>query len=601
MTPTTTVRPLDRAAAARPLPPHPRADARAVRPARRVASITSGRSRCATRSCSTKATCRRLPSTRCIKKGLGGAGIDADLETIFARGIDPESEATAIARGNPAWPSREVVATYAGAADRADRGRHRDGGPRARGSSAAARRAGALDDPRARGDAPGDARLHVAPAAIRARSGSRRTTSRCRRGCRRAAPAAGRTSVPIPAGDRRRSAPTWTTRRSRGTTSCPPHTSDVDAFDIDAHNVTNARVHGRSSRRAATTIRAGGATRTGHGCGERRDASAVLGAARATAAGTWRGMFERVPLPRDWPVYVTWAEAHAFARWRGGGCRPKRSSIAPRSARRTGASGVSVGRRAAGRPPGNFDFERWDPEPVGAHPDGASAFGVHDLVGNGWEWTSTVFGAVRRLRAAAVVSGVLGGLLRRRALRDEGRVAGDRARAGAPRVPQLVPAALSVRLRDVPAASAAAMSRTQPRRSAEPRASFAAEVRDYLQRTPRQLPSKYFYDALGSALFEAICRLPWYRITRAESALLERHAREILRAAARGRSTIAELGCGSGDKLAIADRQRRRATVRSIQLVDISRGGARHGRATASQARRLSTRCWRTRRPTRTA
>ena len=40
------------------------------------------------------------------------------------------------------------------------------------------------------------------------------------------------------------------------------------------------------------------------------------------------------------------------------------------------------------------------------------------------------------------------------------------------------------------------------------------------QRTPRQLPSKYFYDELGSSLFEAICRLPWYRITRAESALL---------------------------------------------------------------------------------
>ena len=42
--------------------------------------------------------------------------------------------------------------------------------------------------------------------------------------------------------------------------------------------------------------------------------------------------------------------------------------------------------------PGTFDFRRWDPEPVGAHPEGASAFGVHDLIGNGWEWTSTTFG-----------------------------------------------------------------------------------------------------------------------------------------------------------------------------------------------------------------
>ena len=40
---------------------------------------------------------------------------------------------------------------------------------------------------------------------------------------------------------------------------------------------------------------------------------------------------------------------------------------------------------------GNFDFARFDPLPVGASPAGASAFGVHDLVGNGWEWTSDVF------------------------------------------------------------------------------------------------------------------------------------------------------------------------------------------------------------------
>jgi formylglycine-generating enzyme required for sulfatase activity len=44
------------------------------------------------------------------------------------------------------------------------------------------------------------------------------------------------------------------------------------------------------------------------------------------------------------------------------------------------------------RLPANADFMRWDPLPVGSSPDGASAFGVHDLVGNGWEWTSTLFG-----------------------------------------------------------------------------------------------------------------------------------------------------------------------------------------------------------------
>ena len=57
---------------------------------------------------------------------------------------------------------------------------------------------------------------------------------------------------------------------------------------------------------------------------------------------------------------------------------------------------------------------------------------------------------------------------------------------------------------------------------------FAADVRRDLALAPKQLQSKYLYDALGSSLFEAICRLPWYRITRAERALLNRHALEIV-------------------------------------------------------------------------
>ncbi len=59
-------------------------------------------------------------------------------------------------------------------------------------------------------------------------------------------------------------------------------------------------------------------------------------------------------------------------------------------------------------------------------------------------------------------------------------------------------------------------------------AEFAADVRRDLALTPKQLQSKYLYDQLGSSLFEAICRLPWYHITRAESRLLARHAAEIV-------------------------------------------------------------------------
>ena len=97
---------------------------------------------------------------------------------------------------------------------------------------------------------------------------------------------------------------------------------------------------------------------------------------------------------------------------------------------------------------------------------------------------------------------------------------------------------------------------------------FAADVRASLQKSPRQLPSKYLYDELGSALFEAICRLPWYRITRAESSLLARHAREILAPLTRPLS-LAELGCGSGEKLALLVRHATEP-LQLIQLIDIS-------------------------------
>jgi dimethylhistidine N-methyltransferase len=79
-------------------------------------------------------------------------------------------------------------------------------------------------------------------------------------------------------------------------------------------------------------------------------------------------------------------------------------------------------------------------------------------------------------------------------------------------------------------------------------AQFAEDVRYYLSQTPRQLPSLYLYDALGSALFDAICQLPWYRLTRAETHLLVTHAADVFATLA-PLSRIVELGSGSGDKL----------------------------------------------------
>ena len=100
--------------------------------------------------------------------------------------------------------------------------------------------------------------------------------------------------------------------------------------------------------------------------------------------------------------------------------------------------------------------------------------------------------------------------------------------------------------------------------------SLAGDVQYYLTLTPRQLPSRYFYDPLGSALFEAICELPWYRITRVERALLARHGREIL-AHADPLSLLVELGPGSGDKLAaLVSAGGAHAHRPTIHLVDVS-------------------------------
>jgi L-histidine Nalpha-methyltransferase len=81
------------------------------------------------------------------------------------------------------------------------------------------------------------------------------------------------------------------------------------------------------------------------------------------------------------------------------------------------------------------------------------------------------------------------------------------------------------------------------------RPALAEEVAFYLQLNPRQLPSRFLYDTLGSALFDAICHLPWYRITRAELQLLQQHAATIGRAFGRS-GRVVELGCGNGEKLA---------------------------------------------------
>lgn len=118
--------------------------------------------------------------------------------------------------------------------------------------------------------------------------------------------------------------------------------------------------------------------------------------------------------------------------------------------------------------------------------------------------------------------------------------------------------------------------RTKVPRHSEQDKDFARDVEYYLTLEPRQLPSRYLYDALGSALFDAICELPWYRITRAELGLLDKYGREILAHATSlpglpGLLRIVELGPGNGTKLLTLLEARDQGPGRlELHLIDVS-------------------------------
>ncbi len=120
---------------------------------------------------------------------------------------------------------------------------------------------------------------------------------------------------------------------------------------------------------------------------------------------------------------------------------------------------------------------------------------------------------------------------------------------------------------------------------------LARDVGFYLQQTPRQLPSRLLYDALGSALFDAICLLPWYRITRAELRLLATHAPAAGRLLRRG-DRIVELGSGNGEKLAVL---LARAGVAGVHahLIDLSEAALGRAMQTLSAIEGLDVRATR--------
>ena len=132
--------------------------------------------------------------------------------------------------------------------------------------------------------------------------------------------------------------------------------------------------------------------------------------------------------------------------------------------------------------------------------------------------------------------------------------------------------------------------------AASERRRFAADVRHGLMQRPARIPSQYLYDELGSALFEAICQLPWYPIARAETALLAGCA-DVIAARVTPVARVVELGPGSGQKLATflaaVDRPTPPGEPVSVELVDVSEAALAQASQTvaAIDGVRVSTHC----------
>lgn len=168
------------------------------------------------------------------------------------------------------------------------------------------------------------------------------------------------------------------------------HTVDVSGFSIDKYKVTN--------RQYLDFLNDGGyenANLWNAEDWEWRAANCISHPAfwkREAEQWLYRTMFDDVALPLDWPVYVSQAEAKAYANWAG-------KSLPSEEQWQRAASGTPSGEQrfypwGTETPSGkfgNFDFARWNPTAVNAFPAGQSTFGVQGMVGNGWEWTSSEF------------------------------------------------------------------------------------------------------------------------------------------------------------------------------------------------------------------
>lgn len=315
------------------------------------------------------------------KRALGNPAIDPRYEVLFERGIDPEE---APAGGPSAWPARADVRAYGRRADEA--------------LEDAFARAPLVSEHNpllARSEAvftvlehevmhqetlhymwrrlPYDRKLPRGDAPVPDPGGPRSPKPEMER------VAAGRATL---GADREEIRFGWDNEFPRRTVSVPE-------FEIGVYDVTNAEF--------LDFVDAGGyrneALWEDDGASGSRDRDGHPPFwVRGDGGWEWTGMFERIPLPPSWPVWVTQAEASAYARWKGMRLPTEaeyhRAAFSDPSGRERA---FPWGDDEPDASRGNFDFRQWEPVPVGSFPAGASAWGIHDLVGNGWEWTSTVF------------------------------------------------------------------------------------------------------------------------------------------------------------------------------------------------------------------
>lgn len=298
-----------------------------------------------------------------IKLALKREGIDAEFETLFARGIDPEDE-DAAKTPTDFWPSREDVQAYGRDADDL---------------IVRAMCDGPIDD----GAVPQTVNAEAALTVVEHEQmhqetllylfhelpyGRKNPIAPLRASGVLSGGEIVKDMVHIPAGEATLGARAgefgWDNE-------FPSMRVAVDEFSIDRHDVTNG------------------------------DYLEFVEATNANPPHFWakqdgawhrRGMFELQPLPLDAPVYVTHDEAAAYAAWRGK--RLPSEGEYHRAAFGTPSGEERLFPWGSSQPDasrGNFGFTHWDPVPVGSYPAGASAWGLHDLVGNGWEWTSTIF------------------------------------------------------------------------------------------------------------------------------------------------------------------------------------------------------------------